>query len=101
MLLYNVTVKIDNNVHESWLTWMKNHHIPDVMATGCFIENRICRILDQDDSEGLTYAFQYLAKTTEDYQRYQKEFAPEMQKDHRTRYEGKFVAFRTLMEVVG
>jgi hypothetical protein len=32
---------------------------------------------------------------------YQELFAPALQQEHRQRYEGKFAAFRTTMEVVG
>jgi hypothetical protein len=32
--------------------------------------------------------------------RYNEEFAPELQKQHRERYEGKFVTFRTVMELI-
>ena len=32
MIVYSVTVNIENEVHDDWLSWMKNKHIPDVMA---------------------------------------------------------------------
>jgi hypothetical protein len=32
--------------------------------------------------------------------RYQEEFAPDLQRQHRDRFEGKFAAFRTVMAVV-
>jgi len=30
MILYNVTVSIDPEIAEEWLTWMREVHIPDV-----------------------------------------------------------------------
>ncbi len=39
MIIYNVTVKIDNDVVAEWLNWMQTVHIPDVMQTGYFTEN--------------------------------------------------------------
>ena len=33
-------------------------------------------------------------------EKYQKEFAPRLQKEHSDRFANKFVAFRTLLEVV-
>ena len=99
MILYNVTVNIDHDVHDEWLAWMKEVHIPDVMNTGLFIESRICRI-HAEEQGGKSYSFQYLAKSLDDYERYQNEFAPKLQQEHTKRYEGKFVAFRTILEVV-
>lgn len=31
MIIYNVTVNIEHNVHDEWLKFMKDEHIPDVM----------------------------------------------------------------------
>ncbi len=41
MILYNVTISIDPEVHQEWLAWMKEVHIPDVLKTGMFRENKI------------------------------------------------------------
>ncbi len=99
MILYNVTVSIDEDVHEEWLNWMKDTHIPDVMNTGMFIDNKICKIHAEEDG-GKAYSIQYLAKSWADYDRYQAEFAAALQKDHSERYAGKFAAFRTILEVL-
>lgn len=99
MILYNVTVSIDPAIHEEWLEWMKSTHIPDVMATGCFIEGRISRV-HGDEEGGLTFAVAYLAPDQNAYDRYQNEFAPTLQKEHSDRYAGRFAAFRTLLTVL-
>ena len=99
MILYSVTVNIDHNVHDEWLEWMKDTHIPEVMETGLFIESRICRIHAEEDG-GKTYSFQYLAKTMNDYDTYLSDHAPRLQESHMSKYVGKFVAFRTLLEVL-
>jgi hypothetical protein len=100
MIQYNVTVKIDRRVHDEWIRWMLEHHIPEVLGTGLFTENTVSRMLEEDDEEGITYAFQYYLRSLDDYRTYLQSHAPALQKDHRERYEGQFVAFRTVMEVV-
>lgn len=99
MILYNVTVNIDAEVHDEWLNWMKQKHIPDVLATGCFKENKLCRLL-QHDEPGYTYSIQYFAETMAEYDHYRAHYAPKLQKEHTDLFQNKFVAFRTLMEVV-
>lgn len=99
MIIYNVTVKIDNDVREEWLHWMKNQHIPDVMKTGYFLENRICKVM-VDDPDGTNYSIQYTCQNFDDLEEYQEKHAPELQKEHSERYKDKFVAFRTLLEIV-
>ncbi|MCP4439403.1 MAG: DUF4286 family protein [Aureispira sp.] len=101
MILYNVTVKIDTEVHEDWLHWMKTVHIPDVMATGFFKGHQIAKVLGQDEADGFTYAIQYTCPDMKTLHQYTIHHAPALQQDHSNKYEGKFVAFRTLLEVVG
>lgn len=99
MIMYNVTVSIDERVHEEWLDWMKSTHIPDVMATGCFVESRISRVHGEEEG-GKTFAISYVCKSQEDYDRYQKEHALALQKDHSARYDGRFAAFRTMLTIL-
>ncbi len=100
MIIYNVTVKIDLEVHDDWIHWMKTTHVPDVINTGLFSECKICRLLSVDESDGITYAFQYFCKDMASLEKYQQAHATKLQKDHTERYKDKFVAFRTLMEVL-
>ncbi|HTF03168.1 MAG TPA: DUF4286 family protein [Bacteroidia bacterium] len=99
MIIYNVTVNIDSSVHDEWLDWMKNTHIPEVVATGCFSAGHIFRIM-VDEQSGVSYSIQYTAASIEEIQRYMKDFAPALQKEHTEKYADKFTAFRTLLEKV-
>lgn len=96
-IIYNVTVNVDDDVHEEWLQWMRQVHIPDVMATGCFVEWRICRLLLEEE-KGVTYAIQYTASSMADFEKYQQLYATEIQRQHSEKFKDKFVAFRTLLE---
>ena len=99
MIIYNVTVVIDEDISEEWLNWMQKKHIPDVMATGKFIDGKLSRILAEEEG-GKSYSVQFLCPDMETYEAYQKEDAPVLQKEHADRYAGKFVAFRTLLNVL-
>jgi hypothetical protein len=98
MILYNVTVNIDPEVHQDWVQWMKTKHIPDVLSTGLFIENRFFRVMSTEEGEGFTYSVQYFLENMDQYEKYRMEFAPTLQAEHSSRYKDKFVAFRTLLE---
>jgi hypothetical protein len=101
MIIYNVTVNVEDEIHADWINWMKEVHIPDVMNTGFFIEHKICKVLStQEDETGHTYAIQYTCESMTVLDEYQANYAPQLQKEHLSRYQGKFVAFRTLLEVV-
>ncbi len=100
MIIYNVTVNIEKDVHDDWFEWIKAVHIPDVMKTGMFLEYRMLKVLGDEDSGGHTYSIQYTCESMDLYLRYETEFAPELRKDVQARYGTKFIAFRTLLEPV-
>jgi hypothetical protein len=99
MIIYNVTVSVDQHVHEEWVLWMKNTHIPDVMATGLFLNSRLVRVLAEEEG-GVTYAVQYTTADMATYERYKNEHAPRLQAETLRLYGGRFHAFRTLLEVL-
>lgn len=99
MILYNVTVSIDYDVNDSWLKWMKETHIPNVLSTGLFIENKIAKIHAEEDG-GISYSIQYLLKSWEDYHHYIDNFSGELQKEYQLKYANKSVAFRTVLEII-
>mgnify|MGYP003691203937 FL=1 len=99
MILYNVTINIDYAVEEDWLNWMKKVHIPDLMETGLFLDSKLCRI-HADEEGGKSYSIQYLLKNWDDYNVYLNDFAEKFQMEHAKKYANKFVAFRTILEVV-
>ncbi|MEX0967592.1 MAG: DUF4286 family protein [Bacteroidia bacterium] len=98
MIIYNVTVQVEDEIKEDWLKWMQEKHIPAVMATGRFREHRIFEMLTHKQAGHQAYAIQYVAKSMEDYEEYQRDYAPTLQQEHRDRYGDSAIGFRTLMK---
>ena len=97
---YNVTIIIDDSIQDEWKKWMIEKHIPDVMASGAFESYQMHKILTEGSEGGTTYAIQYIASNIDEYQRYAIQHAPKLQEEHQKKYNGKFGAFRTLMEII-
>ena len=100
MIIYNVTIKVEHAIASEWLTWLKEEHIPEIIATGCFTKATILHLIETDDSEGTTYAVQYHALTKVMYNQYIEQFADNMRKKGADKWGNRFIAFRTVMEVV-
>ncbi|MEQ1553552.1 MAG: DUF4286 family protein [Ferruginibacter sp.] len=100
MILYNVTIKLQNSIHNEWLHWLKNEHVPDIMQTECFTDFKILRLLEVDEAEGPTYAIQYFAESKAVYNRYIEKYANEMKQKSYDKWGNKFIAFRSLMQIL-
>ena len=99
MFIYNVTINIQEDVHEKWLQWMKEVHIPDMLKTGKFTKALMTKVLVKEEMGGITYSVQYTAESKEMLHRYYEEDADALRKKSKA-FEGKFVAFRTELEVM-
>jgi len=98
--IYNVTTQIAHEIHEPWVNWMLEKHIPKVMATGCFTKFQFVRLLEIDESESVTYATQYYADNKATYNAYIELHADALRKDAFDTWGNNFVGFRSLMKVV-
>tara|TARA_B100001758_G_C17822163_1_gene309889 strand:+ start:180 stop:488 length:309 start_codon:yes stop_codon:yes gene_type:complete len=99
MIIYNVTVSVEESVTSDWLEWMEKEHIPEVMDCGIFIKAQINRVLTDADSNN-TFAVAYTCLTMKDLHQYQIEFSAQLQKKHIECFGKKVVAFRTILEVI-
>lgn len=100
MIIYNVTIKVTHEIAQDWVNWMKNEHMPDLMSTGLFTNYRLSRLLEQDETDGITYSAQYFCNTLEDYRSYITHHAELMRNKGFRKFGDQFAAFRTIMEVI-
>ena len=99
MYIYNVTLSIDESIHEEWLQWI-HRHIPEVLATGKFISAKLTQVLIEEEMGGVTYSVQYKAKSREDLDKYYKEDANKLQSDGIRKFADKMLTFRTELKLV-
>ncbi len=100
MIIYNITAKVDHAIHNDWMEWMQAKHIPDVLNTGFFTDAKIFKVLQQNEADGFTYAIQYHCTSMTNYFSYQQNHAPQLQKEHKNRYQDKVLAFRTILKEI-
>ncbi len=101
MIVYNVTINVHDEVSNEWVKWMKEIHLPQVMASGMFENFSMYKLLTrQDDEEGNTFCIQYNCDSMEKYERYNTEFATALREDTNKKFSGKFFAFRSIMELI-
>lgn len=99
MYIYNVTINIQEDVHQEWVEWMKKEHIPDMLNTGKFVKALMTKVLVDEELGGITYSVQYTAESKAHLERYYQENAESLRAKSAP-FEGKFVAFRTELEVI-
>lgn len=100
MYLYNITYLVPTKLAQAWLKWMKEEHLPAMLATGLFTHHRIMQLVDVDETEGITYAFQLYTESEEHYKKYIASFAPSLRATANKQWGDQVVGFRTVMKSV-
>lgn len=59
MFIYNITNKVDYSILDEWIKWQPDEHIPEIMSTNLFTDFKFYQLLEQDESDGVTYVIQY------------------------------------------
>ena len=99
MIIFNDTVIVEESVHERWLQWVQQVHIPAVMASGYFQSFKILTVIDSPN-EGVTYCVQYFAENIENFNQFYNKHFHQLQAIHNHEFENQFVIFNTLMKTV-
>lgn len=100
MIIYNITTKVHNSIAVEWLQWLKDVHVKDVMASDCFTEYKIVKLLEVDETDGPTFAVQFSAESKGLYNLYIEKFAGEMRQQSFDKWGDKFLSFRSIMQIV-
>lgn len=99
MYIYNVTINIEDSAHDHWLHWMRQEHIPSMIATGKFSGALMTRVMLEEETGGATYSIQYRTDSKTTLQKYYEDDADRLRAESKP-FEGKFVVFRTELQVV-
>lgn len=99
MYIYNVTVNIDESIHEAWLKWIKDH-IPQVLGTGKFEKATLTKVLVEEDMGGVTYSIQYRTYSREALDAYYREDAESLRNEGLKKFADKMLAFRTELQII-
>ena len=98
MIIYNVTINVSDEIHDTWLNWMKEKHIPDLLSTNLFVSASLSRVITNSDT-GTTYAVAYKLKNLADLQKYETKFSNRFREEYNSKFSASAPTFRTVMQV--
>lgn len=100
MIVYNVSLKVQPDIIESWIPWMKEIHLPEVLSTGCFLRCDFYQLHVQEEDGGLMFVVQYQCPDIATLEHYQEKYGPALREKTEQEFGGKYMAFRTSMETL-
>ncbi len=98
--IYNITTNIAEDVEQEWLSWMREVHIPAMLATGKFIKVTLIQVATTEEMGGVTYASQYLCESADKLKDFYREDAPKLSGEVMRVFADKVVVFGTELKVI-
>ena len=92
MIIYNVTVTVQNEIVEEWLNWIRVEHIPEVLSTGLFIDSVLKRVITNYNDES-TFAVSYTCESMKKLHEYEVTWSKKLQKKHILKFGEKVTFF--------
>ena len=99
MILYNITVILDEGIEPEWLTWINQDFIPQALSSNLLVSNRILKVLDSPN-EGVTYCLQFIADNLQNYNEFKDNHAASLLDSHTVKFKNQSVFFSTIMEFI-
>ncbi len=100
MLIYNVTIKIENDIESEWIRWQRDVYIPGIMASGLFYDHQFSKLISHEEEDGKTYIIQFYAKDKDAFENYEKQYADKLKAVCLKQWGNKFVVFESLLAAV-
>jgi len=99
MIVYNVTLSIHPEIEIEALKWLKEIHIPEVMATNLFVDFNMYKVIqDPVSRQHNSYAIQYKLDSWDKFSEYSKNHADSLRVKTQKEFGENILAFRTFLE---
>ncbi len=99
MYILNVTLHIEDRIHQEGMKWVKTRFIPQMMNTNKFAEVLLTRVMVREETGGSTYAIQFKATSKALLKAYYREDDAAIFREFK-KFGEQIVFFRTEMEVL-
>lgn len=99
MIIYNTTFNVEENILDQWKKWVLEEFIPAHYATGTFTKHVFSKVLVEEDMGGCTYSLQFFTPNAILLTTFEENNQEQLDASLFANFNGKFVLFRTKMEV--
>ena len=100
MYLYNITTNISEKVHDKWLKWMQDTHIPAMLNTNSFSKATLVQVAVNEEMGGITYSTLYYCETAEKLKDFYRNHAPKLNSEVIRLFPNNAVIFGTELKII-
>ena len=100
MLIYNITYLVAERETETWLQWMKEKIIPEMMAAEIFAKPQIAKVLNNLDEGGNSYSVQFHCDSAYELDKWQQSNVGNLQEECSKMFGSEVLFFPTILKLI-
>ncbi len=100
MIIYNTTVKVELQFVHQFVAFITKEHLVHSMATGFVSDNAFYKLLNIDNSDGVTYCIQYKMTDIGMYNQYCMVFDNQFKEELKNKFGENLVYFSSILQEV-
>lgn len=100
MYILNITMNMENDVHEKCLEWLKPNIQKLLIDNGLISNFKVLKIMDEELHGGSTFTMQFQLPDMESISPFEEKYDLNIANYLYQNYKGQFVEFRTILKQV-
>jgi len=100
MIIYNTTYSVSDKVYGSFLKWVKEKHIPQMISSGYFSEFKLSRVLTDEDQDGSSISLQLTAENVTAVSKWREQYGDLFDMEISSLFSVNVLYFSTFLEII-
>ncbi|MDR3704876.1 MAG: DUF4286 family protein [Paludibacteraceae bacterium] len=100
MIIYNTTYSVSDKVYGSFLKWVKEKHIPQMISSGYFSEFKLSRVLTDEDQDGSSISLQLTAENVNAVSKWREQYGDLFDMEISSLFSVNVLYFSTFLEII-
>ncbi len=100
MLIFNITFLVSDKVHNTWLKWVREEHIPFMIDSTYFSQPQVARVVTSDKEDGTSFSVQFHVDDLRTLKQWNQEYSAKLKANCSQNFGTEVLFFTTVLELV-
>ncbi len=100
MIIFNTTYCVTDKVYGGFIKWLKEQHIPQMLASGFFSDERVSKVITQEEQEGTSVSVQLTAQSMDAIADWNEQHGDLFKMEVASLFSEEVLFFSTFMEII-
>lgn len=100
MLIFNTTFVVSDKMHDKWMKWVREQHLPFMLESDILSKPQIAKIMGVEEQDGTSYSVQFHVKDMNDLEKWHVQYAQKFELQFSQKFGSEVLFFATVLEII-